>query len=479
MKKLFKSFTSVSMMLMMVMMLSTTTFAQETNMTSAELLAQNNNGIITLNEDITLSDSLEFDKDCTIDLNGHTLKFTQADNFIKNDANVTFENGTINLDGIQGKFDCILGVGNYVNSGKLTLDNVNLQANNYKSPYALIYVYGNSELNIKNSVLDAKNEKSLAGGVIKTSNGKNGKVNITDSTLNIKSAARGFVDGTINMTNSTVTMSGLANGINSNSNGLDLTVDNSELTITGSIKCGLTINDSQVDVKNNSKLNISKSLAGDIIFKTERATQGKNKVSTMPKLKVDTSSKLEAKKVEVDKSIIQYAEENDNIEINDLVNDLIESEIYDYTVGEGGNVTTVCDHLHTGFINKKEATCTEEGYTGDKVCTDCDKVLEAGQETLALGHNFENGTCTNTNCDELDPNFKPEGTVKPEENPSDKDEVTDEETDNTVKPEDTQKPSADNETDAPQTGDNGMYIMVSAAVLSATGLVYLKRKECR
>ena len=51
MKKLFKSFTSVSMMLMMVMMLSTTTFAQETNMTSAELLAQSNNDIITLNED--------------------------------------------------------------------------------------------------------------------------------------------------------------------------------------------------------------------------------------------------------------------------------------------------------------------------------------------------------------------------------------------------------------------------------------------
>ena len=479
MKKLFKSFTSVSMMLMMVMMLSTTTFAQETNMTSAELLAQSNNGIITLNEDTTLSDSLKIDEDCTINLNGHALKFTQANNFIKNNANVTFENGTINLDGIQGNADCILGVGHYGNNAKLTLDNVNLQANNYKSPYALIYVYGNSELNIKNSVLDAKNEKSLAGGVIKTSNGKNGKVNITDSTLNFANTARGFVDGTINIVNSTVTMSGLANGINSSSNGLDLTVDNSKLTITGSIGRALTINDSQVDVKNNSELNFSKSLGGDILFKTE----SKNKVSAMPKLKVDRSSKLEAKKIEVDESITESAGDNANIQINDL----IESEIYDYQVDENGNVTTVCDHLHTEITNEKEATCTEEGYTGDKVCTDCDKVLEVGTETLALGHNFENGTCTN--CDELDPNFKPEGTVKPEENPSDKEEITDEETDNTVKPEDTQKPSVDkpstdkpstdNETDAPQTGDNGMYLMVAAAVLSATGLVYLRRKECR
>ena len=34
----------------------------------------------------------------------------------------------------------------------------------------------------------------------------------------------------------------------------------------------------------------------------------------------------------------------------------------------------------------KEATCTEEGYTGDKICPTCKKVLEHGKTTPVNGH---------------------------------------------------------------------------------------------
>ena len=44
--------------------------------------------------------------------------------------------------------------------------------------------------------------------------------------------------------------------------------------------------------------------------------------------------------------------------------------------------------------NAKEATCTEPGYTGDTVCKACEKVLETGKQTDALGHEFKNGKCT-------------------------------------------------------------------------------------
>ena len=44
--------------------------------------------------------------------------------------------------------------------------------------------------------------------------------------------------------------------------------------------------------------------------------------------------------------------------------------------------------------NAKEATCTELGYTGDTVCKVCEKVLETGKQTDALGHEFKNGKCT-------------------------------------------------------------------------------------
>jgi hypothetical protein len=52
---------------------------------------------------------------------------------------------------------------------------------------------------------------------------------------------------------------------------------------------------------------------------------------------------------------------------------------------------------HTGkteVVNKKAATCTEKGYTGDIVCADCKTVLEKGTETSAIGHKGGTATCT-------------------------------------------------------------------------------------
>lgn len=42
--------------------------------------------------------------------------------------------------------------------------------------------------------------------------------------------------------------------------------------------------------------------------------------------------------------------------------------------------------------NAKEATCTETGYTGDKVCKVCGTVVEEGKEVAALGHDFTEWT---------------------------------------------------------------------------------------
>ena len=309
------------------------------SMTGTEFLGNSDGqGNITLDGDVTLTDSLKINGgNYTINLNGNTLKFTKDTNLFTNGANVTFKNGTINLDGVQGNADTILGVGHYGSSANLTLDAVTLQANNYKSPYALIYVYNDSTLNIENnSVLNAKNEKSLSGGVIKTSNGKSGKINITDSTLNFENAARGFVDGTVNIKDSNVTMKGLSNGINSSKGGLDLTVDNSNLTITGSIGRALTIDGTNVNVKNNSVLNLSNSLAGDIRFKSEG------------KIEVDPSSELNFKTVKLD----------DAVKGTDL-NDLIVSDKYDYQLDEQGNVIITENPIDT------EAPDTEMPDTGD------------------------------------------------------------------------------------------------------------------
>ena len=125
--------TSLMSVVMIFMVSAMTSFADDTanaSMTSADFLATSNEaGIITLSENTTLTDSLKVDSGkYIIDLNGHTLKFTKATNLFVNNANVTFKNGTINLDGIKGNADCILGVGDYVSSATVTLNGVNVQA---------------------------------------------------------------------------------------------------------------------------------------------------------------------------------------------------------------------------------------------------------------------------------------------------------------------------------------------------------------
>ena len=59
-------------------------------------------------------------------------------------------------------------------------------------------------------------------------------------------------------------------------------------------------------------------------------------------------------------------------------------------------------HLHTEVRNVKEATCKEEGYTGDIYCTDCGEKLSSGEPTAKKAHDWDGGkvtteaTCKNT-----------------------------------------------------------------------------------
>ena len=58
----------------------------------------------------------------------------------------------------------------------------------------------------------------------------------------------------------------------------------------------------------------------------------------------------------------------------------------------------------------KEATCTVEGYTGDKVCKDCGEVFEKGEIIPKLVHNYKDGKCTV--CGAADPNYVAEESSK-------------------------------------------------------------------
>lgn len=58
------------------------------------------------------------------------------------------------------------------------------------------------------------------------------------------------------------------------------------------------------------------------------------------------------------------------------------------------------------LVNVKDATCVDDGYTGDVVCAGCGEVQSKGAVIKATGeHHYDKGVCTV--CGAKDPNYKP------------------------------------------------------------------------
>lgn len=58
------------------------------------------------------------------------------------------------------------------------------------------------------------------------------------------------------------------------------------------------------------------------------------------------------------------------------------------------------------LVNAKDATCGDDGYTGDVVCAGCGEVQSKGEVIKATGeHHYDKGVCTV--CGAKDPNYKP------------------------------------------------------------------------
>ena len=86
------------------------------------------------------------------------------------------------------------------------------------------------------------------------------------------------------------------------------------------------------------------------------------------------------------------------------------------TCTEDGSVTVICNDCdevlstetlpatgHSTVVkNAKAPTCTEPGYTGDKVCTVCGEIVKTGEVIPAAGHSYKDGKCTV--CGAADPN---------------------------------------------------------------------------
>lgn len=121
--------------------------------------------------------------------------------------------------------------------------------------------------------------------------------------------------------------------------------------------------------------------------------------------------------------------------------------------------------------NAKDASCTAEGYSGDKVCKGCGVTLEKGKAIEKLAHSFKDGKCSV--CGTTDPNNEPKPTAEPTAKPTAEPTTTP-----TAAPTATPVPS-------PATGDTTSaalwltLLLVSAGSLTGAAIVSRKRKHSK
>ena len=106
----------------------------------------------------------------------------------------------------------------------------------------------------------------------------------------------------------------------------------------------------------------------------------------------------------------------------------------------------------TELVGAKDATCTEDGYTGNEVCKVCGVTVKQGEVIPALGHDYKDGKCSRCGAEE------PTTPVEP------------------GKPQQPEKPTTP---DTPATGDESQLMLwVSGMLVCALGAgLMLRRKK--
>ena len=112
----------------------------------------------------------------------------------------------------------------------------------------------------------------------------------------------------------------------------------------------------------------------------------------------------------------------------------------------------------TELVGAKDATCTEDGYTGNEVCKVCQTVVKQGEVIPALGHDYEDGKCSRCGAEEPTTPVEPGKPGEPSQ------------------PTQPEKPTTP---DTPATGDESQLMLwVSGMLVCALGAgLMLRRKK--
>ena len=113
----------------------------------------------------------------------------------------------------------------------------------------------------------------------------------------------------------------------------------------------------------------------------------------------------------------------------------------------------------TELVGAKDATCTEDGYTGDEVCKVCGVTVKQGEVIPALGHDYKDGKCSRCGAEEPTTPVEPGKPKQPE------------------KPTTPEKPAEPSQPTTPATGDSSnmtaLWVVLAVAGLGIIALVVL------
>ena len=113
----------------------------------------------------------------------------------------------------------------------------------------------------------------------------------------------------------------------------------------------------------------------------------------------------------------------------------------------------------TELVGAKDATCTEDGYTGDEVCKVCGVTVKQGEVLPALGHDYKDGKCSRCGAEEPTTPVEPGKPQQPE------------------KPTTPEKPAEPSQPTTPATGDSSnmtaLWVVLAVAGLGIIALVVL------
>ena len=113
----------------------------------------------------------------------------------------------------------------------------------------------------------------------------------------------------------------------------------------------------------------------------------------------------------------------------------------------------------TELVGAKDATCTEDGYTGDEVCKVCGVTVKQGEVIPALGHDYKDGKCSRCGAEEPTTPVEPGKPQQPE------------------KPTTPEKPAEPSQPTTPATGDSSnmtaLGVVLAVAGLGIIALVVL------